>query len=127
MKYPFDSKAGIILVKTKVYGPAGDGIVNLALDTGATWTLVSWEITVQLGYDPASVRERTRVTTGSGVEYCPRVKLKRLESMGKSASNLEALCHTLPPTSRVDGLLGLNFLKRFDVRINFKQGYIELR
>ena len=52
MKYPFDSNAGIILVKTKVYGPAGDGIVNLALDTGATWTLVSWEIAVQLGYDP---------------------------------------------------------------------------
>ena len=59
MKYSFDSKAGIILVKTKLHGPAGDGIVNLALDTGATWTLVSWEISVQRGYDPASVRERT--------------------------------------------------------------------
>jgi hypothetical protein len=59
VKYSFDSKAGIILVKTKLHGPAGDGIVNLALDTGATWTLVSWEISVQLGYDPASVRERT--------------------------------------------------------------------
>ena len=35
MKYQFDPKAGIILVKTKVYGPRGDAIVNLALDTGA--------------------------------------------------------------------------------------------
>lgn len=34
MKYQFDPKAGIILVKTKVYGPRSDAIVNLALDTG---------------------------------------------------------------------------------------------
>jgi predicted aspartyl protease len=98
LKYEFDPKAGIVLIKTKLYGPRGDAIVNLALDTGATWTLISWEIAVQLGYDPASVRERTPVTTGSGVEYCPKVKVRRLESMGKSAFNLEALCHTLPPT-----------------------------
>ncbi|MGH7828715.1 MAG: retroviral-like aspartic protease family protein, partial [Candidatus Binatia bacterium] len=127
LKYPLDREAGIILVKTKVYGPKGDAIVNLALDTGATWTLVSWEAAVQLGYDPASVRDRTPVTTGSSVEYCPKINLRRLESLGKSVSNLEALCHTLPPTSRVDGLLGLNFLRRFDVRINYKEGYISVR
>ena len=127
MKYPFDLKAGIILVKTKVYGPAGDGIVNLALDTGATWTLVSWEIAVQLGYDPASVQQRTPITTGSGVEYCPKLTLERVEALGKKVGNLEALCHTLPPTSRVDGLLGLNFLRGFDVRLNFRAGYITVR
>jgi hypothetical protein len=27
----------------------------------------------------------------------------------------------------VDGLLGLNFLRQFDLRINFKQGFITLR
>lgn len=127
MRYQFDSNAGIVLVKTKLYGPRGDAIVNLALDTGATWTLVSWESAVQLGYDPASVRERTPVTTGSGVEYCPKVISNRIEAFGKSVRKLEALCHTLPPRSRVDGLLGLNFLRRFDVRMNFKQGYITIR
>jgi predicted aspartyl protease len=127
LKYQFDSKAGIVLVKTKLYGPRGDAIVNLALDTGATWTLVSWETAVQLDYDPASVHERTPVTTGSGVEYCPKVVLERVEALGKAVSKLEVLCHTLPPTSRVDGLLGLNFLRQFDVRINFKQGYITVR
>jgi len=35
LKYEFDPKAGIILVKTKLYGLAGDAIVNLALDSGA--------------------------------------------------------------------------------------------
>ena len=115
------------MVKTKVYGPGGDAIVNLALDTGATWTLISWEAASLVGYDPASVQQRTAITTGSGIEYCPKLNLLRLEALGKSVSGLETLCHTLPPTSRVDGLLGLNFLGRFNVSLNFKQGYITIR
>jgi len=127
LRYPFDSKAGIILVKTKVYGPGGDAIVNLALDTGATWTLVSWETAVLVGYDPASIQQRTAITTGSGIEYCPKLNLLKVEALGKSVNGLEVLCHTLPPTSRVDGLLGLNFLRRFNMSLNFKQGYISIR
>jgi predicted aspartyl protease len=127
LRYPFDSKAGIILVKTKVYGPGGDAIVNLALDTGATWTLVSWETAVLVGYDPASIQQRTAITTGSGIEYCPKLNLLKVEALGKPVNGLEVLCHTLPPTSRVDGLLGLNFLRRFNVSLNFKQGYIIIR
>ena len=127
MKYSFDSKAGIILVKTKLYGPGGDVIVNLALDTGATWTLVSWETAVLVGYDPASIQQRTAITTGSGIEYCPKLNVRSVEALGKSVKSLEVLCHTLPPTSRVDGLLGLNFLRRFSVRLNFKEGYITVR
>ena len=114
-------------MKTKVYGPRGDAIINLALDTGATWTLVSWETTVLVGYDPASIQQRTAITTGSGIEYCPKLNLLRVEALGKSVSSLEVLCHTLPPTSRVDGLLGLNFLRQFNVSLNFKQGYITIR
>jgi predicted aspartyl protease len=127
LKYQFDPKAGIILIKTKVYGPRGDAIVNLALDTGATWTLVSWETAVLVGYDPASIQQRTAITTGSGIEYCPKLNLLRVEALGKSVSSLEVLCHTLPPTSRVDGLLGLNFLRQFNVGLNFKLGYITIR
>ena len=124
MSYRFDPKAGLILVQTKLYGPRGDTVVNLALDTGATWTLISWETAVLVGYDPASIQQRTPITTGSGVEYCPKLNLQRVEALAKKVRNLEVLCHTLPPTSRVDGLLGLNFLRRFDVRLNFKRGYI---
>ena len=127
MSYRFDPKAGLILVKTKLYGPRGDTVINLALDTGATWTLISWETAALVGYDPASIQQRTPITTGSGVEYCPKLNLQSVEALGKTVKNLEVLCHTLPPTSRVDGLLGLNFLQRFDVRLNFKEGYITVR
>ena len=119
MNFRFDPKAGLILVKTKLYGPHGDTVVNLALDTGATWTLVSWETAVLVGCDPASIQQRTAITT--------KLNLRSVEALGKAVKNLEILCHTLPPTSRVDGLLGLNFLRRFNVRLNFKEGYITVR
>jgi len=83
VKYSFDSKAGIILVKTKLHGPAGDGIVNLALDTGATWTLVSWEISVQRGYDPASVRERTPGNDGERGRILSEDKSETFAGYGK--------------------------------------------
>ena len=127
MSYRFDPKASLILVKSKLCGPGGDTVVNLALDTGATWTLVSWETAVLVGYDPASIRQRTPITTGSGVEYCPKLVIRGVEALGKTVKDLEVLCHTLPPTSRVDGLLGLNFLRRFNVGLNFKKGYITFR
>ena len=72
MSYRLDPKAGLILVKAKLYGPRGDAVVNLALDTGATWTLVSWETAVLVGYDPAAIQQRTPITTGSGVEFLCR-------------------------------------------------------
>jgi hypothetical protein len=81
VSFQLDPKAGLILVKTKLYGPRGDTVVNLALDTGATWTLVSWETAVLVGYDPALVQQRTAITTGSGVEYCPKLTLDRVEAL----------------------------------------------
>ena len=72
------------------------------------------------------IRERVPVTTGSGIEYCPLLELQHFEALGRTVQSLEVLCHDLPARSRVRGLLGLNFLNRFDVRINFKQGFITL-
>jgi len=37
------------------------------------------------------------------------------------------MCADLPPQLKLDGVLGLNFLQHFDLRINFREGYLELR
>jgi predicted aspartyl protease len=107
--------------------PRGDTVVGLALDTGAATTLVSWTVAVALGYDPAAGSDRLRIITGSGSEYCPRISVSRFDGLGKSVRDLQVVCRDLPPDSRVRGLLGLNFLRRFDLRINFKGGFIPLR
>ena len=49
MTYGFDPSQGLIIVPVRLFGPAGDMIVRLALDTGATSTLITSEIMVLLG------------------------------------------------------------------------------
>ena len=73
MSFPFDPKEGLIVVPTRLWGPTGDTVVRLALDTGATKSVVNWDVLMFLGYDPAIVSERIQMTTGSGVEFVPEI------------------------------------------------------
>jgi predicted aspartyl protease len=68
MSYTFDSHQGLIFVQAELTGPKGNAVVKLALDTGATRTLVNVDILVIIGYEPALAKNPIDVTTGSGVE-----------------------------------------------------------
>jgi len=47
--------------------------------------------------------------------------------LGKKVENCEILVHDLPETSRVDGLIWLNFLKHCKLLIDFPKGTLELK
>ncbi|MDI6792781.1 MAG: hypothetical protein QME81_07955, partial [bacterium] len=91
----FDPKEGLIVVPTRLVGPSGDTIVHLALDTGATGTLINWDVAVLIGYDPAIVQDRVKITTGSGVEFAPRIEIIKIEALQKPRENFPIICHTL--------------------------------
>jgi predicted aspartyl protease len=114
------------VVPARLWGPRGEVSIRLALDTGATTTLLNWDIAVIAGYDPARVVERTQITTGSGVEFCPVLRVRSLEALGRRRKRFHVLCHTLPPSARVDGLLGLDFLRNCDLRVNFRTGVLSM-
>lgn len=102
-------------------------LIPVVLDTGASLTIVSTELLVRLGYDPATpLLQRQRIITGSGVEYAPRITVRSATAIGQKVSNLAVLGHNLPPESGVDGLLGLNFLRHFKLTIRFRKGIVEL-
>jgi len=82
MSIPFEPLTGLIIVRAELEGPSGSAVLRLALDTGATATLVNAGMLVSIGYDPAIVAERFQVTTGSGVEFVPRITLKKDHSFG---------------------------------------------
>jgi len=44
-----------------------------------------------------------------------------------NGSNVKAIVHDLPAKSYVDGLLGLSFLRNFELNINFREGCLELK
>jgi len=45
-------------------------------------------------------------------------------ALGHKAEGIEVACHDLPAK---DGLLGLSFLKHFDIDLHFKKGLLEIR
>jgi len=97
----------------------------LALDTGATTTLINVERLVALGYDPAVSNDRTRITTGSGLEFATIVPLLKVTALGKERSAFRVIAHTLPPSAGVDGLLGLDFLRGGRLSLDFTTGLIQ--
>ena len=126
MSVPFDSQQGLIVVRAELFGPDGSAVLRLALDTGATSTVVSVGMLVAIGYDPALVSDRVQVTTGSGIEFAPRVILDGVVALGQERSGFPVLGHTLPPSAGVDGLLGLDFLRGQMLTVDFRAGHVML-
>ena len=97
MNFVFDPWRGLIVVRAELWGPCGSAVLRLALDTGATSTLVNLGMLVAIGYDPALNAERVQVTTGSGVEFATRVVLQRVNAVGQERPGFPVLgptpCH----------------------------------
>jgi len=126
VSFPFNSQSGLIIVQVELTGPTGNAILSLALDTGATATAINQGRLMRLGYDLALATDRVQITTGSGVEFVPRLSITRLKALGQERLNFPILAHTLPPSASVDGVLGLDFLRGHALAIDFRQAQLTL-
>jgi predicted aspartyl protease len=132
MKTLFDSKYGLIYLRAKISrrkenGKIKDLILNLALDTGATGTVISQKRLIGLGYKLKDAEDEMLITTGSGLISVPKIRVENLSALGKEKSDFLILAHDLPPTASVDGVLGLDFLRENVLTIDFVKGEIEIK
>ncbi len=124
-KFRFDITREIILCKVKLTNNKQSIISKLAVDTGASFTMISVETALSIDIDPSNAARHIEITTASGVIFAPVIKIPSFECFGIKIKNLEVICHNLPPESCVEGLLGLNFLKAAKVIIDFSKNTIE--
>ncbi|MGH2352841.1 MAG: aspartyl protease family protein, partial [Chloroflexota bacterium] len=68
--------------------------MRLALDTGATVSVVNRSAMEALGYDPAAAGTHVRLTTGSGVEFVPVITLERIRALRHQRRGFPVVCHT---------------------------------
>ncbi len=126
MSFPFDPEEGLIVVPTLLSGPAGDTVGRLALDTGAEGSVVNRELAASLGYDLASAAEIVQITTGSRVESAPRIAIERIEALGQERRNFPVVCHTIPPSAGIDGVLGLDFFRGLRLVVDLREGFVSV-
>ena len=124
----FDPSRPLITLRLTVGGINTDTFRNLivALDTGATTTVIPTEIALTLGYDLSNPKGQIGLLTASGAASAKVITVRKLTAIGETVEDIEVLCHNLPGNSAIKGLLGLNFLKHFNVNISFSTGTIEL-
>jgi predicted aspartyl protease len=118
---------GMVLVVGRLSGPIGWTDSVMSLDTGSSITLFTPRLLQEVGLDPAASTVRRSVYTYDGVAELPVLQVPRLRVFGQEVHDLEIACGELPLQLGLDGVLGLNFLRYFDLRINFREEYIELR
>jgi clan AA aspartic protease (TIGR02281 family) len=89
----------------------------MALDTGARMTVVTPRIAVDLGFGEAEVQPSVVITSATGEAPAAQLRIASVSVLGLEVRNVRALCYPLPPGLKLDGILGLNFLRHFDVEI----------
>lgn len=109
-----------------LFGPKARTTVEMALDTGATRTLIPFESAILIGYNPATSKRNIEIATASGTVLTPVITIKSMRCWGNEVKNVDVVCHDLPQETPVRGLLGLNFLKHFDLHLLFKQRLLEV-
>jgi predicted aspartyl protease len=88
--------------------------------------MLNWNRAVKLGYIPDGVRDRREITTASGLELAPMITLERLEALGQQRDGFPVLCHILPISAGIEGVLGLDFLRGHRLTRDFHIGLVTL-
>ena len=126
MKIYFEADPNVIIVDVLLKNNQIKKKIRMVLDTGAIYTMIPWEITEALSLDKYNYKNRIETITASDLEMSPLIKLPEIIVGNSKLRDVEVIVHDLPPKSFVDGLLGLSFLKYFNLNINFQESWLEL-
>jgi len=122
-----DPGGSAIVVPVEVHRNSRHRTLDMVLDTGATFVALPVDIAESLGYNPTQSARRVELITASAVLSAPLITVQRMQVLGVGASNVDDLCLDLPGDGRFRGLLGLSFLKHFDVDLHFRDRVMSIR
>ncbi|MBI4225732.1 retroviral-like aspartic protease family protein [Candidatus Roizmanbacteria bacterium] len=98
---------------------------KFVLDTGASFVVLPWWIATGLGLK-INPKNLTSTTTASSVENVPLTTIPKITVLNKTARNVFCIIKDLPSDAGVDGLLGLSYLRNFNLYLNFKRGNLRI-
>ena len=129
----FNPSQSIIVLKAELYGHKDDNtgkhitrLIRMLLSISSMYTVIPWEIASALRRNPSESDNRIQIVTSGGVKLVPVVTLDKMVVLDKAIENIQVICHDIPQLARVDGIIGLNFIRNFKLFIDFDKGILEL-
>lgn len=111
-----------VILKTKL----GHKILEMAVDTGANFTLIPAQIALELGLKLIPPDDKETIVTANGVLYAATAEIPLLGALGIELHGFKVLCYDLHSQSRVDGILGLDFLEYFPPYQKFREEVLKI-
>lgn len=126
-KYPFrlEDEDSLVLVDCKI----GPGNYALALDTGASHTIIDITPLLMIGIDPSQALKAVEFETANGVVSASVFFVPHFSALGHTIRDFEICAYDFLANGVVsdfDGMLGLDFLKSKDLLVSFKRLEISL-
>lgn len=101
--------------------------VRLLVDTGSSFTILPVQVLQNLGYNTGNPLRRQELVTGQGIIYAPVINVSWFNCVGQLIEDFEIVAHDLPPNIRINGLIGMDFLTRFQAVISVGDAEIKFQ
>ncbi|MEZ0483301.1 aspartyl protease family protein [Fibrella aquatica] len=124
-KFSLDDADSLIRIDAQI----GRSDLTLALDTGATHTVIDLTLMLLNGYDLSKVVRTVEFETAKGPINAYVFRIDQLTALGKTVRNVEVSSYDFIGNNvifDIDGVLGLDFFKESELIINFKNHTISL-
>lgn len=113
-------------VRVILRGPLGaETSAMLTLDTGSPFSILNVELAnkIDLTEDRSDGPSRLWGPTGADDGY--RIWAAAITTMGKTIRDFPIRCHHIAPGANVDGVIGLDIIRRGRLIFDLPDGYVE--
>ena len=117
-----------IKVECKIYSVDNSysKIFDLVIDTGATISGISECVAIQLGYDPSDPYYIDDFDTAGGIEEkLPIIEVTKIDVHHLNLEKPKVLCNKYFDAINIHGVLGLDFLAHYNLKINFDENFMQ--
>jgi predicted aspartyl protease len=107
-----------------VKGLLGADRISLALDTGASHTVIDLSTILLAGYDLKDATKIVELETGKGNIEAYVFKVRKFKSLDITRTDMEICSYDFLANNlllEIHGVLGLDFFKNTDLNISFKK------
>ena len=126
MAFDFNPQAPSIEVKAAYSNGKEIRALRLVLDTGANQSVINAAALSSLGDISGRVAGGFVLETANGSVTTFGLRLPALFALGQMREEFVVAVHDVGSSFPIDGVIGLDFLRELELRINFRRGEIEL-